>query len=76
MLETNSFRANAITLGEFGVGEQTPEINRAAAALARRVADRVQAETGPSRASSPFDGPTGKLPSLDDPELSDVTLTL
>ncbi|MDY0020728.1 MAG: homocysteine S-methyltransferase family protein, partial [Anaerolineae bacterium] len=73
VLETNSFRANRITLGEFGVGERTLEINRAAAVLARRVADRVQAETGLPRFVAGSMGPTGKLPSLDDPELSDVT---
>ncbi len=73
IIKTNSFRANRITLGEFGVAERTPEINRRAARLARQVADAVSEETGIPRLVAGSLGPTGKLPSLDDPELSDVT---
>ncbi len=73
VIETDSFRANRITLREFGIAERTLELNRAAATLARRVADRFQAETGIPRFVAGAMGPTGKLLSLDDPELSDVT---
>ncbi|MCD6345753.1 MAG: homocysteine S-methyltransferase family protein, partial [Anaerolineae bacterium] len=73
VIETDSFRANRITLQEFGIAERTLELNRAAATLARRVADRFQAETGIPRFVAGAMGPTGKLLSLDDPALSDVT---
>ena len=35
VIETDSFRANRLTLAEFGLGDKTTEINRAAASLAR-----------------------------------------
>ena len=38
-IETNTFRSNRITMAEYGLQDQVIEINRAAAALARRVAD-------------------------------------
>lgn len=73
VVETDTFRANRLTLSEFGVAEQTLELNRRAARLARTVADRVAAETGQPRFVAGAMGPTGKLPSLDDPELSAIT---
>ena len=36
VVETNTFRGNRLTLGEYGLGERTLEINRAAARLARQ----------------------------------------
>jgi 5-methyltetrahydrofolate--homocysteine methyltransferase len=39
VLETDTFRSNRLTLGEYGLGERTIEINMAAAQLARRLAD-------------------------------------
>jgi len=73
VVETNTFRGNRITQVEYGLGERVLELNRAAAALARRVADRFEKETGVPRFVAGSIGPTGKLPSSDDPELSDVT---
>jgi 5-methyltetrahydrofolate--homocysteine methyltransferase len=66
-------RSNRLTLGEFGLGDRTIEINRAAAALARRVCDRVEQETGIPRFVAGSMGPSGKLPSGDDPDLSNIT---
>jgi len=64
-LETNTFRSNRITLAEYGLQDRVVEINRAAAQLARSVAgDRFVAGSI---------GPSGKLPSANDPVLSDVT---
>ncbi len=73
VVDTNSFRANRLTLAEFGVTGMTLEINRRAAQTARRVADQVAAETGIPRFVAGSMGPTGKLPTLDAPELSDVS---
>ncbi len=86
VIETNTFRSNRITLAEYNLQDKVLEINRAAAQLARRLADEYS--PAPSPASPPPQGegpgvgerfvagsigPTGKLPSADDPELSDVT---
>ena len=73
VLETDTFRSNRLTLGEYGLGERTLEINRAAASLARRLADEYAAKTGQPRFVAGSIGPSGKLPSADDPELSNIT---
>jgi 5-methyltetrahydrofolate--homocysteine methyltransferase len=68
VIETDTFRANRLTLGEYGLASRTIEINRAAADLARRLAD----EYGHRFVAGSM-GPSGKLPSADDPELSNIT---
>ncbi len=72
VLETDTFRSNRLTLGEYGLGERTNEINVAAASLARRIADEFAAKTGQPRFVAGSIGPSGKLPSADDPELSNM----
>src|SRR5512146_3401078 len=49
VIETDTFRANRITLGEYGLGERVVEINRVAAQLARRLADEYSEKTGQVR---------------------------
>jgi len=73
VIETNTFRGNRLTLGEYGLGDRVLEINRAAAQLARRAADRFAAETGIPRYVAGSLGPSGKLPSSEDPDLSNIT---
>ena len=73
VLETNTFQSTRLRLEVWGLGEQTLELNRAAAALARSVADRFAAQDGRPRYVAGSMGPTGKLPSSDDPALSDIT---
>ncbi|MFO7168573.1 MAG: methionine synthase [Chloroflexota bacterium] len=73
VLETCTFQATRIRLEEWGLGEQIYAINRAAAELARRVADRFAAQDGRPRFVAGSMGPTGKLPSSNDPALSDIT---
>lgn len=65
-VETNSFRANRLTLAEFGVADLVMELNRRAAQLARGVADGVAAETGTPRFVAGSLGPTGRLLSLEE----------
>ncbi len=72
VIETNTFRSNRITLTEYGLEGQVLEINRAAASLARRVADEFSTAQQPRFVAGSI-GPSGKLPSMEDPELSDVT---
>ncbi len=82
VIETDTFRANRITLKEYGLQDQVLEINRAAAGLARGLADEYSERpisNGPSAGSrrerfvAGSIGPSGKLPSANDPELSNVT---
>ncbi|MDP2994230.1 MAG: methionine synthase [Anaerolineales bacterium] len=78
VLETDTFRANRLTMAEYGLENRVIEINQAAASLARRLTDeysmRVGADGRPpqQRFVAGSIGPSGKLPSADDPELSNV----
>ncbi|HEX6287580.1 MAG TPA: methionine synthase [Herpetosiphonaceae bacterium] len=73
VLETNTFQSTRMRLEEWGLAEQTHELNVNAARLARSVADEYAAKDGRRRFVAGSIGPTGKLPSSDDPALSDVT---
>ncbi|HEX8696674.1 MAG TPA: methionine synthase [Longimicrobium sp.] len=73
VLETDTFRSNRITLGEYGLQDQVREINVAAARLARGVADRFAARDGRPRFVAGSIGPSGFLPSASDPTLGNVT---
>ncbi len=73
VIETCTFRSNRLTLGEYGLAERTLEINRVAAGLARRLADEYTQRTGQARYVAGSMGPSGKLPSMDDPELSNIS---
>ncbi len=101
VIETDTFRANRITMKEYGLQDRVIEINMAAARLARRLADEYSRVPSPpttpptsigrgqaGEGSFPLlqgggevkerfvagsIGPSGKLPSADDPELSNVS---
>ena len=47
VIETNTFRANRLTMREYGLQDRIVELNREAAALARRVADRFSTAEHP-----------------------------
>jgi 5-methyltetrahydrofolate--homocysteine methyltransferase len=72
VLETDTFRSNRLTLAEYGLQERTLEINRRAAEIARALADEFS-QGGQERFVAGSIGPSGKLPSMDDPELSNIT---
>ena len=74
VIETCTFRANRLTLGEYGLGDQADAINQAAAALARRLADEYSTPEQPRFVAGSL-GPSGKLPSMDDPELSNISFS-
>lgn len=63
-IETNTFGSNRFKLEEYGYGDQTVEFNRKAARLAREVADEFE-----NRYVIGSMGPTGFLPSSNDPDL-------
>ncbi|HEX6455647.1 MAG TPA: methionine synthase [Solirubrobacterales bacterium] len=66
VVETDSFQGSRLKLEEWGLGEQTLEINRKAAEIARRVA-------GESRFVAGSIGPTGFLPASTDPTLGNIS---
>ncbi len=72
VIETDTFRANRITMTEYGLQDRTVEINNTAAKLARHLADEFSNLQSPKFVAGSI-GPSGKLPSADDPELSNVT---
>jgi 5-methyltetrahydrofolate--homocysteine methyltransferase len=72
VIETDTFRANRVTLKEYGLQERVLEINQRAAELARRLADEYS-QAGQARFVAGSMGPSGKLPSMNDPELSDMS---
>jgi 5-methyltetrahydrofolate--homocysteine methyltransferase len=78
VLETDTFRSNRLTMKEYGLQDRIIEINMAAAQLARRLADEYSTTVG-TGSPRPYPrfvagsiGPSGKLPSTNDPELSNV----
>ena len=72
VLETCTFRANRLTMREYGLQDQILELNRAAAQLARRCADHYATASRPRFVAGSI-GPSGLLPSADDPTLSNIT---
>jgi len=66
VVETDTFQASRLKLDEWGLGDQTLEINRTAAQIARRAA-------GAHRFVAGSIGPTGFLPASDDPTLGSIT---
>jgi 5-methyltetrahydrofolate--homocysteine methyltransferase len=65
VLETDTFQASRIKLGEWGLADYTVEINTKAAEIAREAA-------GEHRFVAGSIGPTGFLPASDDPTLGQI----
>jgi 5-methyltetrahydrofolate--homocysteine methyltransferase len=74
VVETNSFQASRLRLEEWGLADKTLDMNRAAAAIARRAADRYAAADGRPRFVAGSIGPSGMLPSSEDPDLGRLSL--
>ena len=72
VLETDTFRSNRITLAEYGLQDRVIEINKKAAELAKNLADEFFISTHHKRFVAGSIGPSGKLPSMEDPELSNI----
>ncbi len=73
VLETNTFQSTRMRLAEWGLADRTHELNANAARIARAIADEYEARDGRKRFVAGSMGPTGKLPSSDDPSLSDTS---
>jgi methionine synthase (B12-dependent) (EC 2.1.1.13) len=72
VVETDSFRANRLTLADYDLADKTYEINYAAAQIARKTADEFSTPKKPRFVAGSI-GPSGKLISTNDPEMSDIT---
>src|SRR5436190_5194716 len=72
VIETDSFTGSRLKLDEYGLGALTHEINLTAAQIARRIADSYSTPEQPRFVAGSI-GPTGMLPSSNDPLLSNIT---
>jgi len=72
VIETDTFRSNRITLADYGLADRVIELNRTAAQLARHMADSFSTPEKPRFVAGSM-GPSGKLISTDDPQMSDIT---
>ncbi len=70
-IETNTFGSNQIKLQEYEFGEKTVSINRLAAELANRVVKKFSNEKKYVIGAM---GPSGYLPSSNDPDLGNINL--
>jgi 5-methyltetrahydrofolate--homocysteine methyltransferase len=66
VVETDSFQGSRLKLEEWGLADQTLEINLKAAQIARKAAGEARFVAGSI-------GPTGFLPASDDPTLGDIS---
>jgi 5-methyltetrahydrofolate--homocysteine methyltransferase len=71
-IETNTFGSNKFKLAEYGFGDKTVEFNKRAAGLAREVCNEFK-EVKPRYIIGSM-GPTGYLPSSNDPALGEKSL--
>src|SRR5919204_167695 len=65
VVQTDTFQASRLKLDEWGLGDETLEINRKAAEIAREA-------VGEDRFVAGSIGPTGHLPASDDPTLGQI----
>jgi 5-methyltetrahydrofolate--homocysteine methyltransferase len=72
VVETDTFRANRLSVAEYGLADRIVEMNRAAALIAREVADEFSTTDRPRFVAGSI-GPSGYLPSSSDPALGDIT---
>ncbi len=72
VIETDSFTGSRLKLDEFGLGEQTIEINLRAAQIAREACDAFSTANRPRFVAGSM-GPTGMLVSSSDPTLSNIS---
>ena len=77
IITTNTFNSTAPSQGDYGMEALVPELNRAAARVARAAADAAAAETGTPRFVAGALGPTNRTcsisPDVNDPGLRNIT---
>jgi len=70
VISTNTFNSTSVSQTDYGMQALAPELNLAAARLARQVADEVAANSGVQRFVAGALGPTGRTASLS-PDVND-----
>jgi 5-methyltetrahydrofolate--homocysteine methyltransferase len=70
IIETNTFNGTAVSQADYGMEAIVRELNRTAAAIARRAADAAARETGTPRFVAGVLGPTNRTASIS-PDVSD-----
>ena len=79
ILETNTFNANAPSMGDYGMESLVAEINGAAAGIARETADTFAASAGQQRWVAGVLGPTNRTasisPDVNDPGYRNITFS-
>ena len=77
IIETNTFNSTAIAQADYGLEHLVPELNRAAARLARQVAEEFEQKDGQPRFIAGALGPTNRTasisPDVNDPGFRNVT---
>lgn len=77
IISTNSFNANAVSQSDYGLEAYVGEINRGAAAVARKVADEMSALLGRRIWVAGSVGPTNRSasmsPQVEDPAMRNIT---
>jgi 5-methyltetrahydrofolate--homocysteine methyltransferase len=77
IIETNTFNANAPSMGDYGLESIVAEINAASARIAREAADQVAVETGVPRFVAGVLGPANRTasisPDVNDPGYRNIT---
>jgi 5-methyltetrahydrofolate--homocysteine methyltransferase len=77
IVETNTFNANAPSMGDYGMEALVPELNTAAAAIAREAADAYAATSGSPRYVAGVLGPANRTasisPDVNDPGYRNIT---
>jgi len=77
IVETNTFNSTRVSQADYDLEELVPELNEAAARVAREACDEVAAETGVTRFVAGVLGPTSKTasisPDVNDPGFRNIT---
>ncbi|MDX1661051.1 MAG: methionine synthase [Gemmatimonadota bacterium] len=72
VVETDTFRANRLSIAEYGLEDEILAMNRRAAEIAREVCEEYSSGDRPRFVAGSI-GPSGHLPSTSDPELGRIT---
>jgi 5-methyltetrahydrofolate--homocysteine methyltransferase len=77
IIETNTFNSNAPSMGDYGMESLVPDLNRAAARLARETADSFAAKSGAPKFVAGILGPSNRTasisPDVNDPGYRNIT---
>ncbi|MGH8165832.1 MAG: homocysteine S-methyltransferase family protein, partial [Woeseiaceae bacterium] len=80
IIETNTFNSNAPSMGDYGMEALVPDLNRAAARIARETADSFAAQCGEPKFVAGILGPSNRTasisPDVNDPGYRNISFEL